>query len=242
MLIEITQKIREALYQWLGDKAKADALIERNARLGIVTIAWFDDVHYPDEFNKIGKDQPLFLFALGNISLLKREKKVAVVGARRADKRGCGVAYKLGAEYAKKGYVVVSGLAFGCDAAAHRGCLDAKGETIAIVASGLDLAHPIENKPLQDAILANGGLLISEQLLGVKANPTHLIARNRLQAALSDIVIVAQCPEHSGTMHTVRFAQKYGKKVLAVKFPYSSELNSGNDLLIETNQAAEIKF
>jgi len=76
----------------------------------------------------------------------------------------------------------------------------------------------------------------------VKANPTHLIARNRLQAALSDIVIVAQCPEHSGTMHTVRFAQKYGKKVLAVKFPYSSELNSGNDLLIETNQAAEIKF
>ena len=53
MLIEITQKIREALYQWLGDKAKADALIERNARLGIETIAWFDDVHYPDEFNKM---------------------------------------------------------------------------------------------------------------------------------------------------------------------------------------------
>lgn len=71
---------------------------------------------------------------------------------------------------------------------------------------------------MQDEILTKGGLLLSEQSLGAQANPTRLVARNRLQAALSELVIVAQCPVKSGTMHTVRFAQKYNKEVRAVEF------------------------
>ena len=110
---------------------------------------------------------------------------------------------------------------------------DVKGKTIAIVATGLNLTHPHENKPLQEEILQKGGLILSEQPLGTKANPTRLVARNRLQAALSQRVIVAECPEHSGTMHTVRFAQKYGKKVQSVFFKAKNEMNSGNRYIVE---------
>lgn len=178
---------------------------------------------------------------MGNVSLLNRDNAVAIIGARAADKFGVNASYSLGKRYAGNGAVVVSGLALGCDTAAHQGCLDAGGETIAIVASGLDITHPRENKPLQDRIIANKGLLLSEQLIGTKANPTKLVARNRLQAALSHSVILAQCPEHSGSMHTMRFARKYKKLSLAVEFPSYSETNGGNRLLIESEVASPIK-
>ena len=125
----------------------------------------------------------------------------------------------------------------GCDTAAHQGCLAAQGETLAIVATGLDLTHPKENRLLQERILDRGGLLLSEQPIGVKANPTRLIARNRLQAALSQEVVVAQCPVRSGTMHTVRFARKYGKRIYAARFNRFDENSSGNEFLIEAGWA-----
>lgn len=159
---------------------------------------------------------------------------MAIIGARKATRAGNSKAYELGATYGRQGAVVVSGLALGCDASAHLGCLAAKGKTIAIVATGLDLVHPRENEPLQRQILNNGGLILSEQPLGTKANPSRLVARNRLQAALSSDVIVAECPEHSGTMHTVRFAQKYGKKVKAAIFKTVTEENSGNRFIISS--------
>ena len=171
---------------------------------------------------------------MGNLDLLKRERMVAIIGSRKATRTGNNKAYDLGVSYAKKGYVVVSGLALGCDASAHRGCMAADGGTIAIVATGLNLVHPRENIPLQEEILQKGGLILSEQPLGVKANPTRLVARNRLQAALSEEIVVAECPEHSGTMHTVRFAQKYSKKVKAARLPYDKEENSGNKYIIDT--------
>ena len=167
-----------------------------------------EDEFFPEAFKAIGEDCPERIYAMGNLDLLKREHMVAIIGSRKATRTGNSKAYDLGISYAKKGYVVVSGLALGCDASAHRGCMAADGGTIAIVATGLNLVHPRENIPLQEEILRKGGLILSEQPLGVKANPTRLVSRNRLQAALSEEVIVAECPKHSGTMHTVRFAQK----------------------------------
>lgn len=193
-----------------------------------------EDEFFPEAFKAIGEDCPERIYAMGNLDLLKREHLVAIIGSRKATRTGNSKAYNLGISYAKKGYVVVSGLALGCDASAHRGCMDADGGTIAIVATGLNLVHPRENIPLQEEILRKGGLILSEQPLGVKANPTRLVARNRLQAALSEEVIVAECPKHSGTMHTVRFAQKYGKKVKAARLPYDKEENSGNKYIIDT--------
>lgn len=199
----------------------------------IITINKEDEL-FPEAFKAIGEDCPERIYAMGNLDLLKREHLVAIIGSRKATRTGNSKAYNLGISYAKKGYVVVSGLALGCDASAHRGCMDADGGTIAIVATGLNLVHPRENIPLQEEILRKGGLILSEQPLGVKANPTRLVARNRLQAALSEEVIVAECPKHSGTMHTVRFAQKYGKKVKAARLPYDKEENSGNKYIIDT--------
>ena len=109
------------------------------------------------------------------------------------------------------------------------------GKTIAIVATGLNLVHPRENESLQAEILQKGGLIISEQPIGTKANPTRLVARNRLQAALSEIVIVAEAPQHSGTMYTVQFAQKYGKQIKAVEFRNVNEQNSGNRFIVDNN-------
>ena len=193
-----------------------------------------EDEFFPEAFKAIGEDCPERIYAMGNLDLLKRENMVAIIGSRKATRTGNSKAYDLGISYAKKGYVVVSGLALGCDASAHRGCMAADGGTIAIVATGLNLVHPRENIPLQEEILRKGGLILSEQPLGVKANPTRLVSRNRLQAALSEEVIVAECPKHSGTMHTVRFAQKYGKKVKAARLPYDKEENSGNKYIIDT--------
>lgn len=193
-----------------------------------------EDEFFPEAFKAIGEDCPERIYAMGNLDLLKREHMVAIIGSRKATRTGNSKAYDLGISYAKKGYVVVSGLALGCDASAHRGCMAADGGTIAIVATGLNLVHPRENIPLQEEILRKGGLILSEQPLGVKANPTRLVSKNRLQAALSEEVIVAECPKHSGTMHTVRFAQKYGKKVKAARLPYDKEENSGNKYIIDT--------
>lgn len=199
----------------------------------ILTINKNDEL-FPESFRAIGKDCPERIYVMGNLDLLKSEHMVAIIGSRKATRAGNSKAYELGLNYAKKGYVVVSGLALGCDAAAHRGCMAGNGGTIAIVASGLDIVHPYENIPLQEEILRKGGLVLSEQPLGAKANPTRLVARNRLQAALSEEVVVAECPVHSGTMHTVRFAQKYGKTIKAANFPYCKEENSGNKYIITT--------
>ena len=193
-----------------------------------------DDELFPEAFRAIGDDGPSQIYVMGNVNLLKKTNYVAIIGARKATRAGNSKAYELGATYGRQGAVVVSGLALGCDASAHLGCLAAKGKTIAIVATGLDLVHPRENEPLQRQILNNGGLILSEQPLGTKANPSRLVARNRLQAALSSDVIVAECPEHSGTMHTVRFAQKYGKKVKAAIFKTVTEENSGNRFIISS--------
>lgn len=209
--------------------------------MNIITINK-QDPRFPNALKAIGTDCPEKIYASGNVDLLETEDMVAIIGSRQASRIGNHAAYTLGAKFAKEGKVIVSGLALGCDAAAHRGCLSVEGKTIAIVATGLNLTHPRENVPLQEEILQKGGLIISEQPLGTKANPARLVARNRMQAALSHTVVVAECPEHSGTMHTVRFAKKYGKKVLAVHFKKNNDMNSGNRYIVNQRIGEYIDF
>lgn len=218
---------------------KANNILDRQEALGIVSISCQDE-RYPKMLVDIGPDAPAVIHCLGNIELLNEEKAVAIIGARAADREGNQKAYQFGKEYAEKGYVIVSGLALGCDTSAHLGCLDVKGKTIAIVGNGLDITHPKENIALQRRILDNGGLLLPEQVIGVKANPSRLVARNRLQAALSQAVILAQCPAQSGSLHTMRFARQYGKKSYAASFARRTDSNAGNYDLIDSNLAQPI--
>lgn len=222
--------------EWLE---KINETLDRQEQSGIISISC-QDTDFPARLLAIGNDCPPVIHCRGNLKLLQAEKAVAIIGARAADREGNAKAYELGADYARKGYVVVSGLALGCDAAAHRGCLDAKGGTIAIVGNGLNICHPKENKALEEAILAGGGLLLSEQVIGVKANPSRLVARNRLQAALSEAVILAQCPAQSGSLHTMRFARKYRRQSLAATFPRRTAANAGNYDLLDSGQAQPI--
>lgn len=211
---------------------KANEVLDRQEAAGVVSYVWTDK-EFPERLRQIGRDCPPAIHLKGNGSLLNEEKAVAVIGARAADKEGNDAAYQLGKKFAEEGNVIVSGLALGCDTSAHKGCLDAGGKTIAIVGNGLDICHPKENKWLEQKILDSGGLMLSEQPFGVKANPSRLVARNRLQAAMSDAVILAQCPEKSGSLHTMRFARQYGKQSLAVAFPVLTAANAGNFLLLD---------
>lgn len=140
------------------------------------------------------------------------------------------------------GYVIVSGLALGCDTAAHKGCLQAGGKTIAVVASGLNITHPKYNKILQDEIVNNGGAIITEYPFGIKANPTRLVKRCKLQIGLSQEVIVAQSSPESGTMYAVQFAKKYlgSKNIYAVEYDKYDDNNLGNKYLIERGIAKPI--
>ena len=212
---------------------KANSILDKQEALGIKTLS-IQDEDYPEKLKKIGNEAPVLIHLLGNADLLKRDKAVAIIGARSADREGNAKAYELGKKYTEEGNVIVSGLALGCDKAGHEGCLAANGETIAIVGTGLDLVHPKENVDLQKRILEADGLILSEQLIKTKASPTTLVARNRLQAALSDTVILAQCPAHSGSLHTMRFARQYHKRSMAVMFPKRTEANAGNFDLIES--------
>lgn len=119
---------------------KANDILDRQEGIGIVSISC-QDSDFPARLLAIGEDCPAVIHSKGNIDLLKSDKAVAIIGARAADKEGNEKAYQLGKEYAENGYVIVSGLALGCDAAAHRGCLDAHGGTIAIVARGKRTRH-----------------------------------------------------------------------------------------------------
>lgn len=233
----------ERLYDELSELEeyidRANEIIDHQESLNIFTISC-QDANFPKRFLSIGRDCPPLIYCKGNLDVLKSDKSVAIIGARMADRVGKEKAYKLGKQYGEDNYVVISGLAVGCDAAAHHGCLDANGGTIAIVGNGLDITHPNENKLLEDSIIANGGLILSEQIIGIKANPTRLVARNRLQAALANEVILAQCPAKSGSLHTMRFARKYGRKCFAADFPNRNEANAGNFMLLDNGVAQRI--
>lgn len=226
---------------------KAKRILDRQTKAGVFAIPYNDEA-YPHHFRNLCRDAPPLVHVLGNKDLLNREDNVAVIGARAADKDGLDMAYVLAKQMGKQGHIVISGLALGCDTAAHQGCLDAGGQTIAVVASGLDITHPKVNKSLQDEIIAKGGAILSEHPFGMKANPTRLVARCRMQIVLTQSVIVAQCPIISGTMYAVRFAQEYNgvtfgweNNVYSVRYDTQNELNSGNKFLLDYNLALPIR-
>lgn len=239
-LREIAQKSRREL-----DKARY--ILERQAKAGVVTIPYYAD-EYPRHFCGLGNDAPPLIHVLGNRELLNREDNVTIIGSRAADRDGLAAASRMAEQIGGAGHVVISGLAEGCDTAAHRGCLDSGGQTVAIVASGLDIVYSKSNKALQDEILANGGIILSEHPFGVKANPTRLVARCRMQVVLTQSVIVAQCPVVSGTMYAVHFAQEYNEysydgwesSIYAVSFAEWNERNSGNEYLLDSDRAVPI--
>jgi DNA processing protein len=160
--------------------------------------------------------------------------RVAIVGTRDCTRYGHDVARRLGAELTEAGVSIVSGLALGIDGAGHAGALDASGAPpIAVVGSGLDLIYPVRHARLWHRVV-DAGVVLSEYPLGSRPLAWHFPARNRLIAALADVVVVVESAVGGGSMHTVDEAVRRNVDVLAVPGPVTSKVSAGtNKLLFE---------
>lgn len=177
------------------------------------------------------------LYVRGNLAILK-ERRIAVVGSRRASAQGLRDAHWFAQTAAASGLVVVSGLAVGIDASAHEGALAAPhGKTIAVLAHGLDGVYPSRNRQLAARILDADGLLISEYPDTTPARPFQFVHRNRIIAALSEVVCVIEAGEKSGSLITALEALELGKDVCAVPGPIHSPLYVGSHRLIRQGAA-----
>lgn len=226
------------------DKAllEADEVEAAADAMGLKIAAW-GTPEYPHRLRTI-QDPPVLLFVKGSPAPLNSASVVAIVGTRKPTSYGLSAAEKTGFLCAERGFAVVSGLAAGCDAAAHKGCIAARGSTVAVLAHGLDMIYPKENESLAENIVENGGCLLSEYLPGQKPLKNYFIERDRLQSGLSDGVIIVETGIKGGTMHTVGYARDQGKKIGCISHPADYERNAeiqGNRHLIETNAAKALK-
>ncbi len=176
-------------------------------------------------------EPPLIVFSRGDPDALVGPR-VAIVGTRDCTRYGWDIAHRLGSELAEAGVSIVSGLALGIDGAAHAGALAAGGAPpIAVVGSGLDIVYPRRNAPLWRRV-AEAGVILSEYPLGSAPVAWHFPARNRLIAALADVLVVVESQGTGGSMLTVGEAIDRGTPHLAVPGPITSKVSAGPNLLI----------
>ncbi|MEW6715228.1 MAG: DNA-processing protein DprA [Nitrospirota bacterium] len=194
-----------------------------------VTIVVFTDMTYPESLRHI-HDAPILLYVKGGIE--ENDKyAVAMVGSRSATEYGIRVSEKISYGLASSGLTVVSGMARGIDSASHRGALKAKGRTIAVLGSGIDVIYPPENRGLMEKI-ATSGAVISEFPMGTKPDKNNFPRRNRIISAMSVGVIVVEAAVDSGSLITVGYALEHGKEVFAVPGNITSAGSKGtNDLI-----------
>ncbi len=181
-------------------------------------------------------DPPLLLYYRGALDCLAGIG-VAIVGARRASGAGQAFAGALAADLAAAGVVIVSGLALGVDAAAHRGALEAGGRTVAVLGSGPEQPTPLANARLGEQIIAAGGLVLSEYPPGTPAAPYRFPERNRLISGLSRGVLVVEANERSGSLITARLAAEQGREVMAVPGVPGYLNSAGSNRLLKSGAA-----
>lgn len=184
---------------------------------------------YPDTLLDL-PDPPCLLYALGNRQLTGR-RCVGIVGTRHSSTSGDRIAYQMAASLVRAGVVVVSGMAFGIDAAAHRGALDAGGGTIAVLGGGVDVPYPPAHAALHGRI-AKEGLVLSEAPMGSRPTKGAFPKRNRIIAALSETLIVVEAGHRSGALITSRLALELGRNVGAVPGPIDSPRHVGSNRLL----------
>lgn len=194
----------------IAPSAMIEAEIERVARLGARHL-FVDDPEYPGLLAELDNAPPV-LTLRGDIALLQR-RSVAMVGARNASAAGCRMAQTMAQALGRSGIVVVSGLARGIDAAAHRGSLDTG--TIGVIAGGIDIVYPPEHAELQERVAAEG-LLIAEMPPGTEPRARHFPHRNRIIAGLCAGTVVVEAVPKSGSLITARLAGEAGREVMAV--------------------------
>lgn len=189
----------------------------------------FDDPRYPPRLLEIS-DPPPVLFVHGNPDALTRPS-LAIVGSRHATQSGMGHALDFAHALGDAGLTIVSGLAQGIDAAAHRGALDTQAGTVAVIGTGIDLVYPVGHRALSEAI-SHSGALVSELPLGMPVLRSNFPRRNRLIAGLTLATLVVEAARRSGSLITARQATEAGRDVMAIPGSIHSPLSKGCHQLI----------
>lgn len=197
---------------------------------GIDLLLYIDDT-YPEVLKEVYRP-PGILYVKGNFSLANLN--IGMVGSRRATAYGKDVAYSLSKKLSEEHVRIVSGLAKGIDANAHKGAIEGSGGTIAVLGCGIDRIYPRENARLYDEILSHpNGSIISEWPLGAAAIDWHFPARNRIIAGLSEGVVVVEAAKKSGSLISANYALEYGKEVFAVPGLITSKQSVGCHRLLK---------
>ena len=209
---------------------RAAAEVERVDRLGGRLITRHD-LDYPPSLNELF-DPPIVLYVRGDLQTALARPCLAVVGSRRASTYGMNAAERLSRDLAARGLTIISGLARGIDAAAHRGALEAAGSTVAVIGTGIETTYPKEHAPLAAEILACGAI-VSEFPLETPPLAQNFPYRNRVLSGLCWGVLIVEAAEHSGSLITARLAAEQGREVFAVPGQITSANSFGPNLLIQ---------
>jgi DNA processing protein len=219
------------------DRLDVDLDLEVAARSGIRLLIPGDD-EWPASLGDLGPAEPLVLWVSGEVGLAATTgRSVAVVGARACTAYGGHVAAELAAGLADRGWTVVSGGAFGVDAAAHRGALAVDGATVAVLACGADMVYPAAHEGLLAAVRRRG-VVVSELPPGARPTRSRFLERNRLIAALGRGTVVVEAAIRSGARTTASRADELSRPVMAVPGPVTSAMSAGCHLLIRERGAS----
>lgn len=212
--------------------AKAEEELENVKKIG-GDILILDDGSYPSLLREIS-DPPITLYVQGNWQLCFESPCVAVVGSRRCSTYGENASKMLSRDLAEQGICIVSGLARGIDSAAHRGAIEAKGKTIAVLGTGLNEIYPKENEKLVNEILESGGAVVTQFPLDTPPLKENFPYRNRVISGLSLGVLVVEASERSGSLITARLATDQNREVFAVPGNITSKNSFGTNYLIKS--------
>lgn len=226
---KVDQKIAQLVIE-AKEQFNPDEEIEKLQRLNIGYITMYDK-EYPALLKEV-HDHPAILYIKGDITALKTPS-IAVVGSRKFTHYGQKVAYDLSKKCAEAGLCIVSGLALGIDAVAHKAALDTGGITIGVLGCGLDTLYPASNLNLAKEIIEKGGAVISEFPPGMPPMQYNFPARNRIIAGLTLGTLVIEAAEKSGALITAYQALEYNREVFAVPGNIDSETSMGTNLLIQ---------
>ncbi|WP_312953133.1 DNA-processing protein DprA [Superficieibacter sp.] len=204
---------------------------------GHVIISFFDD-SYSLNLKNAGYSAPI-LFCNGNIKCLS-EDNLTIIGTREPTKHGEIIAEKITSWFVKKGWNIVSGLAFGVDSIAHSACIESNGKTISVLAHGLEKIYPAKNKDLAKRIVDKGGLLVSEYPYNSYVGRSNFVQRDTIQAAISTAVILIQTGIPGGSLHASRASLQFGRPLIVAGQSKSDIMNRedkaiGNDALINSS-------
>jgi DNA processing protein len=225
--------LRAAAAQSIGTGKSADLAEEEMLRATAAGahIVGFGDPAYPPLLKQI-YDPPVVLFVRGNVDVISKPG-IAIVGTRHPTPYGIGMAERMACDLANRGLVIYSGMARGVDTAAHRGAFIAKGKTVAVFGTGVDVMYPRENKKIAEQMIALGGAVISEFPMATFAAPQNFPIRNRIISGLSLGVLVVEAGEYSGTRITARCALEQDRDLFAIPGNVTNKNSWGPNTLIK---------